>query len=93
MFALWQKWIEEAELYMEARREYINDHGYSFRKINQAFFAFHGSYATGAASVSPIGDQLEELSAEADSLEQFLKTVGEFDRVGNLAEYLETPAS
>ena len=85
--------IEEAESYMEERRKFLNENGFSVRKINQAFFAFHGSYATGAASVSPIGDQLEELSAEASSLEDFLKTVGRFDRVEDLAEYLGQPPS
>ena len=85
--------IEEAESYMEERRQFLDDNGYFVRKINQAFFAFHGSYATGAASVSPIGDQLEELRDGSESLEDFLKTVGRFDRVENLAEYLGVPPS
>ena len=80
--------IEEAEAYMEERRQFLEENGYFIRKINQAFFAFHGSYATGAGSVSPIGDQLEELSADADSLEDFLKTVSEFKRVSDLVDYL-----
>ena len=80
--------IEEAESYMEERRQFLDDNGYFVRKINQAFFAFHGSYATGAASVSPIGDQLEELNAGTESLEEFLKTVGRFDRVLYLEDYL-----
>ena len=83
--------IEEAESYMEARRQFLDDNGYFIRKINQAFFAFHGSYATGAASVSPIGDQLEELVDGTASLEEFLKTVGRFGRVGDLADYLGVP--
>jgi len=80
--------IEEAESYMEERRQFIDDNGIYIRKINQAFFAFHGSYATGAASVSPIGDLLEELRDESDSVEEFLKTVAEFDDVEDLPEYL-----
>ena len=85
--------IEEAESYMNERRQFLEDSGYFIRKINQAFFAFHGSYATGAASVSPIGDQLEELRAGTGSTEEFLKTVGRFDRVEDLAEYLGWPPS
>ena len=85
--------IEEAETYMEERRQFLDDNGYFVRKINQAFFAFHGSYATGAASVSPIGGQLEELSDATDSLEKFLKTVGRFDQVEDLVEYLGAPPS
>ena len=80
--------IEEAESYMEERRQFIDDNGIYIRKINQAFFAFHGSYATGAASVSPIGDLLEELRDGSESLEEFLKTVAEFDRVEDLRKYL-----
>jgi len=83
--------IEEAESYMEDRRQFLDDNGYFIRKINQAFFAFHGSYGTGAASVSPIGDQLEELNAGTGSLEEFLKTVGRFDRTEDLADYLGVP--
>jgi len=80
--------IGEAESYMEERRQFMDDNGYFVRKINQAYFAFHGSYATGAASVSPIGDQLEELRAGTRTLEEFLKTVGRFGRVEDLADYL-----
>jgi hypothetical protein len=84
--------IEEAEAYMEERRQFIDDNGIFIRKINQAFFAFHGSYATGAASLSPIGDLLEELRDGSASVEDFLKTVAEFDRVEDLPEYLGVAA-
>jgi hypothetical protein len=80
--------IEEAEEYMEEQRQLIADNGIFIRKINQAFFAFHGSYATGAGSVSPIGDQLEELRDETNSLGRFLKTVAEFDRLEDLPDHL-----
>ncbi|PKB74672.1 MAG: hypothetical protein BZY72_00670 [SAR202 cluster bacterium Io17-Chloro-G8] len=84
--------IEEAESYMEERRQFIDDNGIFIRKINQAFFAFHGSYATGAASLSPIGDLLEELRDGSDSVEEFLKTVAEFGEVDDLPEYLGVAA-
>ena len=45
--------IEEAEAYMEERRRFLAANGHFIRKINQAFFAFHGSYATSPASISP----------------------------------------
>jgi len=84
--------IEEAESYMEERRQFIDDNGIFIRKINQAFFAFHGSYATGAASLSPIGDLLEELRDGSDSVEEFLKTVAEFGEADDLPEYLGVAA-
>ena len=70
--------IEEAEAYMEERRLMFAAHGYFIRKINQAYFAFHGSYATSPASVSPVLGQLRELRQRSASLGQFLHTVAQF---------------
>ena len=53
--------IDEAENYMEARRQVFWENGYhGLRRINQAYFAFHGAYADepgGAAGTTedPIG--------------------------------------
>ena len=77
--------IEEAETYMEDRRRFMVANGFFIRKINQAFFAFHGSYAASAASISPINDQLEQLRGRSDSLEGFLKRVAGF---GSIQEFL-----
>lgn len=78
--------ILAAEAYMEERRRLFVAHGYNIRKINQAYFAFYGSYATGPGATSPIGEQLRELRRESDSLKEFLDTVAQF---GNYQEYLE----
>src|SRR6185503_19135549 len=37
--------ISEAEAYMEQRRLIFWQNGYLLRKLNQAYFAFHGAYA------------------------------------------------
>lgn len=81
--------VEEAEAYMEERRQLMVAHGYLIRKINQAYFAFHGSYATGPASISPIDSQLRELRQLSDSLEDFLKTVARFSDYQEFLDYLE----
>jgi hypothetical protein len=49
--------INEAEWYMEFQRRYFVDNGYRLRRLNQAYFAFHGAYADtlGAAGADPIG--------------------------------------
>ena len=83
--------IDEAETYMEQRRRVFVDNGYLLRKINQAYFAFHGTYATSAASTSPIGAQLEELRRNSGSLEDFIRTVAQFGSYQEFLEYLETP--
>ncbi len=64
--------IEQAEAYMEAERLKLVEQGYSLHKLNQAYFAFHGSYATSPASIDPIGPQLRQLRATSPSLKSFL---------------------
>ncbi len=78
--------IEGAEAYMEERRRLFVARGYNIRKINQAYFAFYGSYATGPGSVSPIGQQMRDLRQQSGSLKEFLDTVAQF---GSYDEYLE----
>lgn len=73
--------IEQAEAAMEAERLKLVEQGYSLRKLNQAYFAFHGSYATSPASIDPIGPQLRQLRAASPSLKSFL------DRVAWLNSY------
>lgn len=72
--------VEEAEAYMEERRQFFVAHGYHIRKLNQAYFAFYGSYATSPSVVSPIGGQMEWLRARCPSLRAFLLTVAQIDR-------------
>ncbi len=81
-----QGMIEEAEEYMEERRQLFVANGHLIRKINQAYFAFHGTYATSPASVSPIGDQMRRLRSQSKSLEDFLRTVAGF---GSYQEFLD----
>ena len=58
--------VEEAEAYMERRRLEFIENEYMLRVLNQAYFAFHGSYGTSASSTSPIGPKLRTL-ARSDS--------------------------
>jgi len=66
--------IDRAEEYMNEQRQYLQDNGYYIRKLNQAYFAFHGTYAGGPASVDPIGTEMKELRASSVSLADFLDT-------------------
>lgn len=75
--------IHEAEHYMETERLKLVAKGYNLRKLNQAYFAFHGAYAASPASVDPAGAQLRRLRAESGSLKSFV------DRVGWLNSYEE----
>jgi hypothetical protein len=70
--------IEEAETYMEKRRQIFWDNGYLLRKLNQAYFAFHGAYADvpgGAAGEDPVGPAVRALRAQSDSLADFINTI------------------
>lgn len=67
--------IAEAEAYMEQRRLVLVEHGHHIRKLNQAYFAFHGLYAAGLASTSPLARQLWELRLQTDHIGDFVKTL------------------
>ena len=70
--------VEEAEAYMEQRRQVFWDNGYLLRKLNQAYFAFHGAYADvpgGAAGEDPVGPAVRALRAQSDSLADFINTI------------------
>ena len=70
--------IEEAEAYMEERRQVFLRNGYLLRKINQAYFAFHGAYADspgGAAGEDPVGPAVRALREQSNSLAGFVKTM------------------
>jgi len=67
--------IEQAEEFMEQKRQYLASKGYYIRKLNQAYFAFYGTYADSPTSISPIGLELKELRGQSLSLKDFLNTV------------------
>jgi hypothetical protein len=70
--------VEEAETYMEQRRQIFWQNGYLLRKLNQAYFAFHGAYADvpgGAAGEDPVGPVVRALREQSDSLEDFINTI------------------
>jgi hypothetical protein len=67
--------IDEAEKYMADRQQYLASKGYTIRKLNQAYFAFYGTYADSPTSIDPIGADLKLLRAQSPSLKDFLSRV------------------
>jgi len=70
--------IDEAEAYMEQRRQLFWENGYGIRKLNQAYFAFHGAYADeplGPAGEDPVGAAVRALRAQSPSLTHFLNQI------------------
>jgi len=82
--------VEDAEAYMEIRRLLFVENGYALRKLNQAYFAFHGSYGTGAAATSPLGPKLEDLRRLTPDVRSFLETVRNFTSPADLDRALAT---
>ncbi len=87
--------VEEAEAYMEARRQVFYDQGYHFlRKLNQAYFAFYGAYADepgGAAGEDPVGGAVRALRARSDSALTFLRRMAWMGDYADLTRALASP--
>jgi hypothetical protein len=83
--------IEEAEAYMERRRQFFWDNGYRLRKLNQAYFAFYGAYASGgggAAGFDPVGPAVRLLRFRSPTIAAFLDTMAGFTSFEQLEAYV-----
>ena len=69
--------VVEAERLMEEKRLFLAENGRYVRKINQAYFAFYGSYADGPASIDPIGPKLASLREREGSVTAFVRAAQE----------------
>lgn len=76
--------IEAAERRMEEVRQELAEDGIFIRKINQAYFAFHGSYGGAPQSSSPIGPKVAELRGSVATLRDFLRLVQDVTSEGDL---------
>jgi hypothetical protein len=65
--------VDEAERLMDEKRDEFESNGVYIRRINQAYFAFRGSYADTAGSIDPIGPKLQRLRDRADSVFEFVR--------------------
>jgi hypothetical protein len=83
--------VREAELYMDERRQVFVEHGYTIRKLNQAYFAFYGAYADepGAAGADPIGPAVRQLRAQSPDLHTFAVRVAHVTTLAQLWALLE----
>jgi len=81
--------IEKAEEFMEQKRLFLASKGYYIRRLNQAFFAFYGTYADSPTSVNPIGVELRTLREQSASLSGFLNTVAAMTSRNGLIDSIE----
>jgi len=71
-------YLDDAERFMEERRQFFWEKGYRIRKLNQAYFAFYGAYADqpgGAAGTDPVGEAVRALRADSPTLAGFIKRI------------------
>ncbi len=81
--------VNEAEEYMEERRLKFVENGFPIRRLNQAYFAFHGTYAENAASSSPIAGQLHRFRELMPDLKTFVSEMGGISSYAQFLERLE----
>jgi hypothetical protein len=76
--------IDQAEQYMNEQRNYLQTQGYYIRKLNQAYFAFYGTYADTPAYIDPIGTAIQDIRNQRSSLKDFLNAVDHVTSVSQL---------
>ncbi|MHB1294572.1 MAG: hypothetical protein ACYC4R_06210 [Anaerolineae bacterium] len=81
--------VEEAERYMEEQRLYLASQGSYLRRLNQAYFAFHGTYAAQPGSVDPIGQEMRALRSRSGSVSAFLNVAAGIESREELQGALE----
>ena len=84
--------IDEAEAYMNYRRNIFWQNGYQIRKLNQAFFAFYGAYAdipVGAAGDDPVGPAVRKLREQSGSISEFLLSISRMSSFSDLLQSLK----
>jgi hypothetical protein len=87
-----QGMFEKAEKYMEFRRQIFWENGYQIRKLNQAYFAFHGAYAdapVSSAGEDPVGAAVRQLRAESNSLIEFVRVISKVKSYEDLLQLVE----
>jgi hypothetical protein len=78
--------VDAAEAYMRQRRDELQQHGYTIRKLNQAYFALYGSYGDGfaASPANPIPGLLHKLRDQSPTLADFVFRVRQITSVAEL---------
>lgn len=79
--------VEEAEAFMGKQRLFLSQF-FPIRKLNQAYFAFYGSYGEGAAGDDPTAAQVAQLRAASNSLKVFLEKIRQVGSVKDFQKLL-----
>jgi hypothetical protein len=80
--------IDEAEQQMNATAALLRANGYNIRRINQAYFAFYGSYGDSPAASNPLGVAVQQLRRAEPNLADFLHAVQNVRQPGDVTRLL-----
>ena len=81
--------IKDAEKLMQESTSLLNTNGIKIRKINQAWFAFNGTYGDSPSSISNFNDELNDLIDRYDNLNDaidYIKNISSIDEYKNMME-------
>lgn len=81
--------VAEAERAMEEKRQHLAANGITIRKLNQAYFAFYGTYGDSPQSSSPIGPKIDQVWELTHDVGVFLTLMREIEDVGELDRLVE----
>jgi hypothetical protein len=84
--------VAEAEQRMDETHTLLVDHGYYIPRLNQAYFAFYGSYADTPASTNPVGPRLANLRKRFPTLQAFIHVVENVRSPGDFSRLLQASA-
>ena len=81
--------VAGAERAMEEKRQYLAQNGINIRKLNQAYFAFYGTYGDSPQSSNPIGPKIERVWELTQNVGVFLKLMRDVEDVDELDRLLQ----
>ena len=85
--------VEKAEKLMNEATIKLQSKGYKIRKINQAYFAFHGNYADSPSATNPIGDELTEYRNYFGSVGEFIQSISKIKNYDQFLQMLDEKRS
>lgn len=83
--------VADAEALMGRRQAELAAQGVGIRRINQAYFAFRGLYATSGAAAGDLGPRLQSLRGRSGSVGAFLRAVEGIENRAALERVLASP--
>ncbi len=84
--------VAEAEALMEATRQHLAEHGVHLRKLNQAYFAFYGTYAESPAGSDPIGPLTRKVWESSGDVGVFLSLMRDITSRSDLEALVQSLA-